>query len=373
MKIKDWSANSKLAVGLTAALCVWMLLGLMSPSNVNDQNTGSVTSEQTGQSKASSFSVQVKIITSESYQKPILVRGRTEANRSVLVAAEIDGQVIQTPATEGGFVHAGEALCVLDPQNRDLRLEQAKALKNKASIEYDGARSLKDRGFQSKTQIATAKSNLALAAAEVKSATLAKENLIVRAPFSGIVQERMIDAGGFAQRGTACVRLIELSPVIVVGNIPESAVVFISVGDLAEVVMLNGSRLKGVVRYISRAADSITRTFKIEVELPNENGELVEGLSAGILMALAPVPAHRISPSLLSLLDDGSIGLKVIEDQDLVVHRVVRIVGDDSDSDGVWVTGLAETTTLITVGHEYVAVNSRVTTVLVGVSAGEAQ
>ncbi len=371
MKIKDWSANSKLAVGLTAALSVWMLLGLISPSKVNDQSTDSATSEQSSKSEAKAFAVQVKTISSEPYQKPISVRGRTEANRSVLVAAEIDGQVIQTPATEGGFVKAGEALCVLDPQNRDLRLEQAKALKNKASIEYEGARSLKVRGFQSKTQIATAKSNLALAAAEVKSASLAKENLIVRAPFSGIVQERMIDVGGFAQRGTACVRLIELSPVIVVGNIPESAVMSLSVGDLAEVVMLNGSRLKGRVRYISRAADSITRTFKIEIELPNENGELVDGLSAEIIMASAPVLAHRISPSLLSLLDDGRIGLKVIEDQNLVVHRAVNIVGDDSD--GVWVTGLAEATTLITVGHEYVAVNSRVATVLVGESVGESQ
>lgn len=369
MKIKDWNANSKLAVGLTAALSVWMLLGLMSSNRVNDQSTDSATSEQSSQSAAKAFAVQVKIIVSQPYQKPIFVRGRTEANRSVLVAAEIDGRVIQTPATEGSYVQAGDALCVLDPQDRELRLKQAKALKNKASIEYEGARSLKDRGFQSKTQIATAKSNLALAEAEVKAASLAKDKLIVRAPFSGIVQERMIDVGGFAQRATACARLIELSPMIVVGNIPESAVISLSVGDQAKIVMLNGVRLEGVVRYISRAADSITRTFKIEVELPNDNGELVDGLSAEIILASAPVQAHRISPSLFSLLDDGSVGLKVIEDQNLVVHRAVNIVGDDSD--GVWVSGLADTTTLITVGHEYVAVNSRVVTVLVGEPVGE--
>lgn len=350
MNIKDWSANAKLAAGLTLVLVAWMALGVISGNQGLDKKS---------QPEEKMFSVQVERISSTEYRKSIFVRGRTEANRSVLVAAEIDGLVVQTPAVEGQNVEVGEALCVLESKDRILRVEQAKALKNKATIEYEGALSLKDRGYQSKAQIATAKSSLALAEAGVKAATIAMEKLTIRAPFSGIVQERRIEQGGFAQRGSPCVLLIELTPLLVVGNIPESAVMSLSVGDAAKIVLLNGSTRDGVVRYISRAADAVTRTFKIEVELPNLKNELIEGLSAEITLAAEPINAHHVSPSLLSLLDDGNIGLKVLEDNNLVVHRSIEIVGDDAD--GVWVTGLAETTTLIIVGHEYVAVNSRVT------------
>lgn len=347
MNLKEWNQNYRLAFGLSVMLMVWMLLGVLSPSK-------EISSSESETTKP--FAVQADQIHSQAYQRKVYVRGRTEANRSVLIAAEVDGQVIKTPAVEGSYVNQGDALCVLDSQDRRLRLEQARAQLNKANIEHEGALSLKDRGYQSKTQIATAKANLALAEAEVKAATLAYERLSIRAPFSGVVQERMIDAGGFIQRGSHCARLIELSPLVVVGSVPEADITSVSLSRPAQVRLLDGSIVEGKVRYISKAADETTRTFRVEIEVPNSQRNLVDGLSASVVVKADPISAHHIPPSLLSLNDDGAISLKILEDGNRVATRTVNIVGDDGD--GVWVTGLEENTTLITVGHEYVAVDS---------------
>ncbi len=351
MNISKWNANSKLALGLSFGLVIWMLLGLIPAAEDDEVEPSSV----------KAFTVQVAKVSAQTYQKPIHVRGRTEANRSVLVAAEIDGLVIKTPAKEGYPVSQGDALCVLESQDRLLRLEQSKAQRNKARIEYEGALSLKDRGYQSKTQIATAKANLALADAEVEASALINEKLVIRAPFNGVVQERMIDAGGFIQRGSPCARLIELSPLIVVGHIPESQVLNFKVGEKATVRFIDGQEQRGVVRYVSQASDGVTRTFKVEVQLPNKGHSLRDGLSAEMTVLAAPVVAHHISPSLLSLSSDGDVVIKVLEGGNTAVQKPVSIVGDDAE--GIWVSGLPSESTIITIGQEYVANGSRVSVV----------
>ncbi len=351
MNISKWNANSKLALGLSFGLVIWMLLGLIPTAEDDEVEPSSV----------KAFTVQVAKVSAQTYQKPLHVRGRTEANRSVLVAAEIDGLVIKTPAKEGYPVSQGDALCVLESQDRLLRLEQSKAQRNKARIEYEGALSLKDRGYQSKTQIATAKANLALADAEVEASALINEKLVIRAPFNGVVQERMIDAGGFIQRGSPCARLIELSPLIVVGHIPESQVLNFKVGEKATVRFIDGQEQRGVVRYVSQASDGVTRTFKVEVQLPNKGHSLRDGLSAEMTVLAAPVAAHHISPSLLSLSSDGDVVIKVLEGGNTAVQKPVSIVGDDAE--GIWVSGLPSESTIITIGQEYVANGSRVSVV----------
>ncbi len=353
MNVKEWDLNYRISLGITALLLVWMVLGLIP----HDDEEASAPGHH-----ADDFVVQVEHSDAKTYRRPIYVRAVTEANRSVLVSAEVDGLVEATPATEGAMVSNGAALCLLASEDRALRLQQAKAQRNKTQIEYEGALSLNNKGLQSQTQIATAKANLALAEAELSARELAVKKLVVRAPFAGTVQERLVDAGGYIQRGAPCARLVELSPMVVAGEVAESDVIHLAVGDSATINFRSGRKAQGKVRYLSSAANPNTRTFKIEVALPNEDGSLVEGLSADLVIASHAVEAHHISPSLLSLQSDGGLAIKVVdgdvEGENHAVQKTVTIVGDDSD--GVWVSGLAPRETIITVGQEYVTHNAKV-------------
>lgn len=356
MNFQNWNANYKLSIGLAFLLIIWMATGLFSSAKKDEKM----------ENDERQFSVEVLTSMAESYRQSVFVRGRSEANRSVFVAAEVEGLVVETPALEGSFVKRGEPLCTLESQDRILRLDQAKAQREKAEIDYQGALSLKDRGYQSKTQIAAAKASLAVADAELKSATLSREKLVIRAPYDGVVQERMVEVGGFVQRGSHCARLIELSPLVLVGQLSESDVSGLSVGDLAEVKLLDGKTFEGALRYISRAGDPITRTFKIEVEIGNKSLELADGLSADLIVYTEEVMAHDINSSLLSLIGDDKIGVKTLDADNRVQVSEVHLVGDSEK--GVWVTGLPDTITLITVGQEYVSEGN-----VVGVAPNKSQ
>ena len=82
---------------------------------------------------------------------------------------------------------------------------------------------------------------------------------------------------------------------------------------------------------------------------------------AEIALPLSQVAAHHISPAVLTLADDGEIGVKAVDSENRVVFHAVKIV--DTDSQGMWVTGPPADISLITVGQEYVGIGETVRTV----------
>jgi multidrug efflux system membrane fusion protein len=86
--------------------------------------------------------------------------------------------------------------------------------------------------------------------------------------------------------------------------------------------------------------------------VPNQQGLIRDGITAEIHVTANTIEAHRISPAILSLDDRGVIGVRIVDESRRVRFVPVQIVGDGTD--GVWVTGLPRTITIITVGQEYV-------------------
>ena len=342
------NANLRLALVITALVFLWMVSGFISSNKESSENS----------SEEELFAVQTQVSQAVDFALPIPVRARTEAERSVDVTAQIDGRITSTPVTEGEYVEAGAVLCSLEREDREARASQARAQLEKARIDYDAALKLKDSGFQSRSQIAAAKANLALAQVELERAEIAVLNLDIAAPFSGVVEKRIMDSGDFIQRGMPCATLLELDPIIVSGQVSERAVLNISVGDSATVNFFSGEQRLGLVRYVSRAASDATKSYRIEVEVENADRKLVSGLSAELVIAGSPMKAHLVSPSLLSLLDEGSVGIRSVNSDGIVMVHEVALIGDDDS--GVWVTGLPDTINLIVVGQEYVSVGQEV-------------
>ena len=108
-------------------------------------------------------------------------------------------------------------------------------------------------------------------------------------------------------------------------------------------------------------ADEATRTFQVELEIDNNDGQLRAGGTAELRIPAETVLAHRISPSLLTLDDAGNVGIKIINESGEVEFHVADVAL--STSDGIWVAGLPETATIITVGQGFVAPGSTVNAV----------
>ena len=280
------------------------------------------------------------------------VRGRTENKRTVDVRAETVGRVVARPVELGDRVTTGDALCRLSMDDRAARLVEAQAALRQAHIEYRGTLRLKSAGLQSETAIAAAAARLAATRAGLESIELDIARTRVRAPFHGMVEITHVEVGDYVQPGAACVTLVDLDPMLLVGQITERDVARIRVGEQAFGELATGERLSGSIGFIGQQADPTTRTYRVEIEVPNADYALRSGITADILVAAETSPAHHVSPALFALDDEGAVGIRLVDADDRVAFRRVEILRDEAE--GVWVTGLPEVATIITVGHEFV-------------------
>jgi multidrug efflux system membrane fusion protein len=129
-------------------------------------------------------------------------------------------------------------------------------------------------------------------------------------------------------------------------------------GDEGYAKLITGEVVKGTVRYVSKNSDPATRTFRVELLVPNENATLRGGVTAEITFQSDQVMAHKISPAILTLNDKGDIGVRSVNDQDIVEFYPVQILSDSNE--GAVITGLPNQIRLIEVGQEFVLEGEKV-------------
>ena len=296
--------------------------------------------------------VRVATVTGEPHVRTLEIRGRTESKRNIVVRSRVDGLVASRPVERGDRVEEGALLCQVTVEDRRVALTEAREALSQAEIEFDGLDRLKREGLQSETAIAQASTALAAAKARVARASLDLERLEIRAPFSGFVEDVHLEVGETVNPGDACVTLVDLDPMLVVGRIPERDITSAQTGQVATAVLSTGVTVEGTVTFVGSTSDLSTRTYAVEIEVENGNYSVIDGLSARIQLPIETVIAHRISPALLSLSDDGSLKVRTIDGDNRVQYHEVQVLSDDQT--GVWVSGLPSVSRVITVGQEFV-------------------
>ena len=163
--------------------------------------------------------------------------------------------------------------------------------------------------------------------------------------------------------------IADLDPLIVRAHVTEQQISQLSVGQIAQVSLLNGQQAQGTLRYIASVGDDATNTFKIEVAIDNKNSRMLAGLSSELSIDLALMSAIKISPALLALDEQGNIGVKSVKDT-IVQFTPIEII--KSDSDGIWLTGLGEQADIIVLGQGFVRAGDKVEAIFdqVDVQAG---
>ncbi|MCG8413590.1 MAG: efflux RND transporter periplasmic adaptor subunit [Pseudomonadales bacterium] len=302
------------------------------------------------------ISVRAERISPEAYIEQLMVRGRTQAFRHVQVRAEQAGRIVNDPVPRGTRVAAGDLLCEIAVDDREVNLQEATARREQAQFEYDASVDLQRRDLQSDVVVAQLKAALESAKAAVTRAEIALKNTRIIAPFDGIVETRTMEMGDLLNIGDVCASILDDSPMLLVGLVPEQEIGRIEVGAGVIGNLLNGQSVTGRVSYLATAADTASRSYRIEVEVDPGQESLREGITTEILVDAAELMAHRIPSSSLTLDDNGEIGVKLIDSRGLVSFQNVAIVGDDTNqlNPGIWVTGLNGQVNLITVGQEIV-------------------
>ena len=160
------------------------------------------------------------------------------------------------------------------------------------------------------------------------------------------------ELGSLLQPGGLCATVLQLDPIKLVGFVPEMAVQHVKLGAAAEARLVDGRRILGEVSFISRSADKVTRTFQIEVTVPNEDLSISAGQTADITISAQGTLAHLLPGSALTLNDSGTLGLRVLGAENTVRFVPVTLIRDTVK--GVWVAGLPREADVIVVGQEFV-------------------
>ncbi len=355
---KSYLIAGVLAVGLAG----WLVSGQVGGDEAGDAESGGAEATRALDEKQL-LTVRVQDLTAETIEREIVINGKTAPVRSVEMRAETNGRVVDLPAREGAFVDAGDVMIQLDPRDREVLTLEAEALLRQRKIELDAARRLGEKGFQAETNVALAEANFAAAEAASKRAELNLDYTVIKAPFAGIFDRRHVEIGDFVDIGDPVAMLLDQDPYLVTGDVTETEIAKLEVGMRGSIRLATGELAEGELRYVASRADEQTRTFEIELEVPNPTGRLAAGVSAEIRLAIERVPAHRISPSVLTLADDGTLGVKTVDEQDLVDFIPVDIA--KADQNNVWLTGLPKEVRLIVVGQGFVSDGAKVRPVLV--------
>lgn len=342
-----------LAVGLAAGIGIWMSSGTVVVGGVGDgENAVPPPAERVAEGADATFRVQVLKLSAQERKAVLEVRGRTEAEAKVAVRSETTDDVVRRPAREGARVSAGDVLCELDRGTREARILEAKALLAQAKLDHEAATQLANKGFTAQTRAAATQAGLDAARARVKEAELELERTIIRSPIDGVIESPMAEVGAQLDNGGICATVVNSDPMIAIGQVSELNVGQISIDMPAEVKLVTGETMEGKVRYISPSSDPDTRTFRVEVELPNADGVARDGVTAVTRLSLPQEKAHKISPAILTLNDDGVVGVRAVDQDSKTAFYPVKVLGGEQD--GLWVGGLPEEVTVIVVGQEYV-------------------
>jgi multidrug efflux system membrane fusion protein len=296
--------------------------------------------------------------TAQPIDRAVVLRGRTEAARQVEVRAETSGRVVSDPLRRGAAVEAGAVLCELDPGTRPARLTEARARLSEAELNARAAERLSEGGFASELRAAQAQAALQSAAAAVAAAEEEMTRLVIRAPFGGLLETDTAELGSLLQPGALCATVIQLDPIRLIGFVPETQVDQVEIGAMAGARLATGRVVRGTVSFLARAADPATRTFRVEITVPNTDGLIRDGQTAEIGISATGTEAHLVPGSALTLDDAGRLGLRTVDDERRVRFVPVAVVRDTAQ--GIWVTGLPERADIIVVGQEFVTEGVRV-------------
>lgn len=286
------------------------------------------------------------------YARAIRISGLTEADKRAVLATRVAGVIDKLPVKQGQRVKTGDLVLMLAAEEKLSAVSNAKQLLVQRQAEFDAALRLAKTGNLPKLQLDTARSNLTSAQALLETAQAELDRNEVKAPFDGVIDRVPVELGSSVMQGGEVATILSLDPVIARGEVSERDLGYLKIGDKANVRLVSGQNVEGTVRYISRDASSATRTFRVEIAIPNPEGTIPAGMTAEIALSAQPTDAVILPRSVVTLGDKGDLGIRAVDKDDKVVFFPIDLV-DDTPT-GLVLGGIRADARIIVAGQELV-------------------
>lgn len=286
------------------------------------------------------------------HAREIRVSGITGADKQAVLAARANGVIEALPIAKGDRVSAEDVVMTVEGSEVAAAVAEAKATLAQRAQELEVAEKLFQSGNTAELQLIKVRADKAAAEAALSLAEAASDRLNLRAPFAGFIDSVEVERGEWVQVGTPIATLLALDPIVVRAEVSETDMGHVAVGDRAEVRLVSGQEMAGEVRYISRDASEGTRTYPIEVALANPDHQIPSGMTAEVRLYTRPERAVTVPRSIITLSEEGVIGLRVVGADNVARFAGVELIDDTAE--GLVVTGVPEGVRIIVSGQDLV-------------------
>ena len=338
---------------------IWLLSGVLAADETQVQPSLAELNEAADErvNARKPVTVRARRSTAKPKARVLTLNGKTEVKFVASLQSETTGQVVERNSDDGATVAKGDPVCTVEVNDRDARVAAANDAVTLALLEHEGALRLRENDYQRESEVVAAKAKLSAMQHALVLAEEALANTVIRAPISGFVERVHATVGDFLVPGSPCATILDLDPIYAVVQVPEQFVDQISLGTEVNVSLATRSVVTGEVSFIGMQAASGSRTFRVEVAVPNKQYEIRSGVTAEVGLSLTTHMAHQVSSALLVLGDAGTLGIHTVNNSTVEFHEV-EIVTEDAD--GVWVSGLRDQVVIISVGQDLVSPGQRV-------------
>lgn len=345
------------AVAVLIGFSAWIATGEFS-SVGSAQQEGESAPSQTEVAPAPIRTVAVVTPPRVQHARVIRVSGQTQAERRAVMTTRAAGVIVELPHRQGDLVKKGDLILKLDAAEKIAAVDTAEALLSQRQAEWEATERLAKGGSVAKLQLEAARSALAAARSQLRAAIAEVERTEVRAPFDGVVDRVEVELGSSIASGGQVATILDLDPILGKGEVSERDLGYLENGEEADVRLVSGEVVKGTLRYISRAASEATRTFPIEVAIPNADRRISAGMTAEIVLRTIPVDAVVLPRSVVTLSGSGDLGIRAVDKNNEVTFHPIDLV-DDTPT-GLVLGGIPAEARVIVAGQDLVVEGEKV-------------
>jgi multidrug efflux system membrane fusion protein len=302
--------------------------------------------------------VGTAVIPQIQHARSVKISGLTQADKRTVLTARAGGIIGELLVKQGEIVKKGDIVARIAPEGRDAAVKTAEQQLVQAKAEAEARLKLVEQGTLPKLQADAAMSALRAAEAQLEATQAELERLEVVVPYDGVIDVMQVEQGASVDGGTPVATLIALDPIIAIGEVNESDLGVVEVGENADVRLVTGPVVTGKVRYISRSAQPATRTYTVEVEVSNPDLSIPDGMTAEVILRGQPVLSTPVPRSVVALSDDGEIGVRTVNDENEVVFHPIDIVDDSTEA--LILGGIPEGARVIVAGQNFVGDGDKV-------------
>ncbi len=346
--MRSMKASRLAALGLVAGATLWIGSGYLTGEHPHSD----AAIRPAEQASKPAFRVAVMDTKVEQHARRLVLSGRTEADHKMMALARTSGLVLELKVRRGDQIKQGDVIARLSDEAREAQVAQARALVAQRKAELEAKRRLAESGAVAKLDLANIEAQAKAAEATLAAADAEAERGLVVAPWSGVITDVPVQPGQALSIGKDVAQIIALDPMLAVVEVAERKLAGVKVGESATIRLVTGETAEGKIRFVSKSATAGTRTYRVDVVVPNPDGRIPDGITAEVALKLAPSPATRIPRSALTFASNGELGVRIVDRENKVAFVPVAIAEDEQAQ--MWVTGIDNGARVIVQGQDFV-------------------